>query len=505
MLLKDRFFTYSILGTLFWCGNLNAKSTSKRCEQPNIIFIFSDQQSFDMLGCYGNKQVKTPNIDKLSSEGVKFNHCISSCPVSTPYRGMLLSGMHPLTNGAIHNDFQMLPGNGNYFGEVLRDNGYYTGYFGKWHLYGGDRYRPIPEGPLRYGFDNEFLSNNCTMFYDSKRSYFWNEKGVKEMYNDWEFFAQSAQAIDFIDRKASNDKPIALFLSWHAPHHWEPDDKFQHQYSAPEEFEKLYAPQGIVLRKNCKETPKIRSYYQGHMAMISAIDSEFGKIINKIEEKGISENTIIIFTSDHGDMLESHNWKLNKGCPEIESIKVPLIIKYAKKLKPRESNLLVGTLDLMPTILGLANLPVPASSQGIDLSVPIKKHKDKYVKSVPLFFFVGSNWRGVYTHDYTYSFAINEKKDPHGKDFNVLYNHKEDPSEFNNLFKDERYNKIKIKLHNLSLGWMKIFNDKGLKYEELINKILPEEMMKLYIKPFQERVETRNYDVIVKGRPVDLQ
>lgn len=133
--------------------------------RPNLVFVFSDQQSSDMLGCAGNPQVISPNLDRLAAQGLRFNHCISSAPICTPYRGMLLSGQHPLRNGAFENDVRMVPGAGNYFGEVLRDHNYRTGYYGKWHLYGGDRDRPVPPGPYRYGFDHEFVINNCTLDY----------------------------------------------------------------------------------------------------------------------------------------------------------------------------------------------------------------------------------------------------------------------------------------------------------------------------------------------------
>ncbi|MDP6354301.1 MAG: sulfatase-like hydrolase/transferase [Planctomycetota bacterium] len=134
--------------------------------KPNLLFVFTDQQSFDMLGCYGNEQIQTPNLDRLAKESVRFEYCIASTPVCTPMRGMLLSGQHPLKNGAFSNDVCMLPGKGKYFGEVLRDNGYRTGYIGKWHLYGGERNRGIPAGPYRYGFDDVFLSNNTQLNFD---------------------------------------------------------------------------------------------------------------------------------------------------------------------------------------------------------------------------------------------------------------------------------------------------------------------------------------------------
>ena len=133
----------------------------------------SDQHSWDMLGCYGNRDVISPNLDRLARQGVLFNHGIANSPVCTPYRSILLSGQHPLRNGAFQNDLRMLPGKGNYFAEVLRDAGYRTGYYGKWHLYGGERVRGIPPGPDRYGFDHEFLVNNCTLTYDAARAWYW--------------------------------------------------------------------------------------------------------------------------------------------------------------------------------------------------------------------------------------------------------------------------------------------------------------------------------------------
>ena len=129
---------WALTATDFAWGGRNVEEARKP-SRPNLLFVFSDQQSWDMLGCYGNDQIITPNIDKMAARGVRFNHCVSSCPVCTPYRGMLMSGQHPLYNGCMVNDIQMLPGKGSDFGEVLRDAGYHTGYIGKWHLHGGNR------------------------------------------------------------------------------------------------------------------------------------------------------------------------------------------------------------------------------------------------------------------------------------------------------------------------------------------------------------------------------
>src|SRR3712207_4147517 len=105
-------------------GGAAALGAAAQQRRPNLLFVFSDQQSSDMLGCYGNRQIVTPRLDRFAAEGVRFNHCIANSPLCTPYRGLLLSGQHTLWNGALENDVRMLAGDRNYFGEVLRDAGY---------------------------------------------------------------------------------------------------------------------------------------------------------------------------------------------------------------------------------------------------------------------------------------------------------------------------------------------------------------------------------------------
>ena len=138
---------------------------------------------------------------------------------------MLLTGQHPLRSGAFCNDIRIVPGEGRYFGEVLRDAGYACGYFGKWHLYGGDRNRPIPAGPFRYGFDQTFLSNNCTELFDAQARLLLGRERAEAPYGDWEPYAQTRQAAKFIEENAA--QPFALFLSWHPPHNWDGEYRLQ--------------------------------------------------------------------------------------------------------------------------------------------------------------------------------------------------------------------------------------------------------------------------------------
>ena len=441
--------------------------------RPNLLFVFSDQQSWDMLGCYGNRDLKTPSFDRLAAEGVRFNHCIATSPVCTPNRGILLSGLHPLQNGAFMNDLQLRPGKGNYLGEVLRDGGYHTGYFGKWHLYGGDRNRGIPPGPFRYGFDHEFLTNNCTLTFD-ERSWYWSQDGKEKMlYGDWEPYAQTRQALEFIESHAKDSEPFALFLSWHPPHNW---GRAHEGYSAPADCLALYNPEKLTLRPTVEDTPQNRRAYQGHYAMISSLDRAFGQLLAKLEEKGLTENTIVVFTSDHGDLLNSYGWPNNKGRAESGSARVPFLLRWPKKLKPgTTSDLLLGWLDLMPTLLGLLSLPVPKTCQGRDASTAVLSGKnDDGTDALPLLF-APLNWRGVYTRRYPYSEALHppgEANTPGGQEtFNCLYDRQSDPLETKNLFHAPEAHEVRELLHTRTHALMERYGDKGIPLAELISRI----------------------------------
>jgi len=433
-------------------------------KKPNLLLVFTDQQSFDMLGCYGNEQVQTPHLDRLAKEGVRFEYCISSTPVCTPMRGMLLSGQHPLKNGAFCNDICMLPGKGKYFGEVLRDNGYRTGYVGKWHLYGGDRNRGVPAGPYRYGFDDVFLSNNCQLNFDPDVAFYYDPQTGKPIkFNKWEVYGQTDQAEQFI-RESPEDTPWALFVSWHPPH-----DHKGGRYTTLPELERLYDPARIKRRPSQADTPELRKNMQGYMAMCTGCDIAFGRLIDTLKEQGIYDNTVLVFTSDHGDLHGAHGRPWTKSFPEDESCRVPLIVRYPEKLKPRSSELLVGTLDLMPTILGIMGLPIPETCDGQNLTPHILSGDDDAVASVPLFYFIPS-WRGVFTKDFTYS-----KRGPlKGKDkidWNTLYDRRADPHQLTNRYYDDAYAAKRAELDTLTDEWLARFEDPFLNGHDLVKRL----------------------------------
>ncbi len=486
-------------------GNILGKQLGKK-KKPNLLFIFSDQQARDMVGCYGNRDILTPNLDNFASEGVKFQECISSSPVCTPYRGMLMSGQHSLYNGAIYNDIPLLADNGKYFGHVLRDAGYKMGYIGKWHILGGDRNRPVPPGKMRYGFDGVFLSDNCHVDFRPFKCYYWNDEGKKVYFDEWEVYGQTNQALDFLDNcSPESDEPFALFVSWHPPHDWGiHEDSLVFQYDTIPELMNLYNPEKIRLRPNVEDSPAVRRAYQGYYGMISGVDTAFGWLMEKLRKKGLEENTLVVFTSDHGANLHSYNYTIAKDHPEDTASRIPFLMRLPNRIpKNRSSNLLINPMDVMPTVLGLLGLDVPSTVQGQDYSSAIIKGKDDVAESVPLFF-INPAWRGVYTPRYTYARGI-VKQFAHGKDgklilkdfpVKVLYDRKKDPYQMKNLYDEKGSVSLQKEMERLTKKWLDRFDDPGA-------ELSIEELNRLYSYEdghFPEDTQEPGF----RGRPIDV-
>ena len=443
---------------------------TKKTEKPNLLFIFSDQQTFDMLGCYGNRQIKTPNLDKFAEEGLRFTHCFSNSPISTPFRGMLMTGQHSLYNGTFVNDKPLIPGHGKKFAEVLRDDGYNTAYIGKWHLQGGDRNRPIPKGEMRYGFDELFVSNNCHVDFRAGKCFFWNEEGAKVFFDKWEVYGQTDQALEYLDSRKNQDNPFAMFVSWHPPHDWgkfKGEDSLMHyKYDAPDELMSMYNRDSITTRPGMTNTPDLRRMYHGQMAMTTGVDIAFGKLMDKLRELKLDKNTIVVFTSDHGDMLEFDEAVFPKQYPHDYSSHIPLMIRWPGKLKPASTTgLLISALDLMPSILGLMKQKVPAECQGNNLSNAIINNIEDAVSFIPIWLYEGNGYRGVITRDYTFS---TQNGATMGSLHSVLFDRKNDPYQLTNLFDDPEMSPVKNKLLTMTHEWMAKYNDKFWVYDDFM-------------------------------------
>lgn len=439
-------------------------------KRPNLLFVFSDQHSHDLLGCNGHDQVISPNFDAFSQQSLNLDSCFSVSPLSTPMRGALLSGLHPLHNGAYDNNVRMLDGRGTYFAEVLKSHGYKTGYIGKWHLYGGYWYQPVPAGPYRYGFDDVFLTNNCDLNYWPDNAYYFDQHtGERILFNEWEQDGQTRQALDFLDR-VSEDEPWSLFLSWHPPHNHRtrrPEDYYA--YSAPEKYMQMYDYEKVRVREGTTPSEQNRHMMHGYMALISSIDDCFGQLLAKLRERGMDENTIVVYTSDHGDMLKVEEGNVFVKCrAESDSSQVPFILRAPGMTQPgARTDLPFGTLDIMPTLLSMMGIRPPATCQGRDLSRALIAGDAAAQESTPMMVSSLDQWRGVATRDWIYSYNPYGPKDAGIRTYNVLYDRRNDPRCRVNRFGDPAYRSAREEMDRLTRDWMARFEDPFMPYGAL--------------------------------------
>jgi len=429
---------------------------------PNVIFVLADEWRAQDVGYNGNRDVITPNLDRLAGESLNLFNTISSCPVSSPYRGSLLTGQYPLTNGVFMNDVQLNP-EAQTLSKVFRAAGYNTAYIGKWHLSGHGRSSFIPP-ERRQGFEY-WKVLECTHNYFN--SFYWDNENVKNKWEGYDAYAQTADAIEYIHKKSRENRPFFIMLSWGPPH--TPFDM------APERCKDLYRDKNLTLRGNiaAEDIEKTRNHLIGYYGHITALDSCIGALQNAVTTAGIEENTIFIFTADHGAMVNSHGFR-HKQVPYEESINVPFLIKYpvVSYWHGRTSELMFTTTDIMPTLLNLCDLKIPKTVEGENKSsVLLGDIKDRtrevliscyqpfgqWSRSIG-----GKEYRGLRTKQYTYVRDLNGPW--------LLYDNKNDKYQMNNLVNKPEHARIQKDLDNRLMNLLVTLDDNFLPGMEYVRK-----------------------------------
>jgi len=434
--------------------------------KPNIIFVFADQLRECSLGYMGEEDVLTPNFDKFARENSYFRTSISPFPVCTPYRGSLLTGRAPTSTGLLLNDIALSTDEVT-IAHVCKDAGYDTAYIGKWHLNGPDRKAWIPPGPRRQGFDY-WAAANFDHNYD--HSIYYEDTDEAKVWEGYDAEAQTSRVVDYLSQR-DGSKPVCLFLSWGPPHH--------PYRTVPQKYLDMYDPERISGRPNCPDVPK-RDLW-GYYAQISFLDEQFGRLVKSLDELGMRENTILAFSSDHGDMHGSHG-VYKKQWPWDECIKVPFLLRYPSVIKPGTVfEFPISGTDVMPTLLGLAGLDIPDTLEGADLSPFIRNERDDPPTSVlfmnPCSFEIGDprgsdqypkyqgkkmQYRGVRTDRHTYVRTIEGPW--------LLYDNLVDPYQLNNLIDDAHMKEIREELEAMLVEHMKRIGDEILPNEAYYEK-----------------------------------
>lgn len=408
--------------TLSSCRALKLGRTAK----PNLIFVFADQWRAQAVGYAGDPNLKgrTPNIDRLAAESVDFSNAVSTCPVCTPYRASLLTGRYALSTGMFLNDLE-LPSTELTLAEVYGAAGYDTGYIGKWHLDGHGRSSYIPP-ERRQGFEY-WKVLECTHNYNQSH-YYEGDNSEKKTWEGYDAIAQTADARQYIKDHAAGPKPFALCLSYGTPH-----APYQ---TAPQTYRDMFNPESIQLRANVRESESVRKSLAGYYAHIVALDDCVGRLLATMDEAGIRDNTIFVLTSDHGDMLGSHNQQ-KKQRPWDESVCVPFLLRYPRVhgKRGRKIEMPIGTPDILPTLLGLSGLSIPDTVEGESFAQLVRGAKDPADRAVmiqcpsPFGQWLrrqgGKEYRGVRTKRYTYARDLDGPW--------LMYDNEKDPYQMENL------------------------------------------------------------------------
>ncbi|QDU79921.1 Arylsulfatase [Polystyrenella longa] len=448
------------------------RSELKQSKQPNILFIFSDDHAAQAIGCYGSKINQTPNIDRIAAGGMVFENCFCTNSICGPSRAVILTGKHSHLNGFRQNG-DRFDGSQLTFPKLLQKSGYQTAVFGKWHLRteptGFDQYEVlIGQGPYY----------NPPMLKNGKRVK--HEGYTTDIITDL--------ALDFLKEKRDVSKPFMVMYQHKAPHrNWQPAPEYLHKYddvtiqepptlfddyatrgrpareqemsiandlnekdlklvppdnlteSQLQAWNAAYEPKNEAFRaQNLKGKELVRWKYQRYMKdylrCIASMDDNIGRVLDYLDESGLAENTIVIYSSDQGFYLGEHGW-FDKRFMYEESYRMPFVIRWPGKTEPgSRSTALVSNLDFAETFLDAAYVEIPKEMQGLSLqplmdgSTPEDWRESLYYQyyEYPAVHMVHKH-KGVRTDRY-------KLIDFYGIDEMELYDLQEDPLELNNIY-----------------------------------------------------------------------
>ncbi len=446
--------------TLFFCA-LATPAAMMAQERPNILYIMTDQQTATAMSCAGNEDIHTPNMDKLASRGIRFENAYCSFPLSGPSRASMFTGYTPAEVGMQENGAP-LPDSLQtaMLGTLLDESGYTCAYAGKWHI----PTNSLPDKQA-YGFENLHGHND---------------------------FGLAEACVSFLQRQP--DKPFFLVASFDNPHNI--CEYARHQNPPYASFDEPalddcpglpanfavnpYDADALAFekRQNHRLYPTTtytpddwRRYRNAYYRLIEAVDAEIGKILDEVDRQGLWENTVIIFTSDHGDGCGAHQWNQKTALYE-EVINVPFIVclpggKHAGKVLPQFIN---NGVDLMPSLCDWAGVKLPAGRQGVSFRSLVeqgdstKAHRPYVVTETFFGETAGTLGWMVRTPDYKYVLYDT------GKNREQLYDMRTDRGEMCNLAIKKKYKDILRKHRTLLREWMEQHPSSSTQYKE---KYLP--------------------------------
>ena len=435
----------------------------------NIIFYFTDQQRWDTCGCFGQPLDITPNLDQLAREGVKFDNAFSPQPVCGPCRALFQTGKWPTETGCFRNNI-MLPAGVKTLGSYIEEAGYETAYIGKWHLASdGELEKPptidhtvtaVPR-ELRGGYTGFWRAADVLEFtshgYDG---FVFDENDQRVDFKGYRADCINDMALEFFDQY-DGKKPFFMTISQIEPHHQNDRKHYEGPEGSKERFKDFVLPEDLkVLGGNAAEE------YPDYLGQCASLDENLGRLVAKLKEKGLYENTVIIFASDHGShfLTRNRDSHLNgyddykRSCHDA-ALHVPLVIAGGPFKGGAAVEELVSTASLPKTILALAGVDVGEAMIGENLLDVVEKKDDNRPNEVFAQISESRVGRCIRTARYTYSVyapGVNggEKAaaDVYADDF--LYDMEKDPHQLNNVVADPAYAQVKEEMRERLLDWI---------------------------------------------------
>jgi arylsulfatase A-like enzyme len=369
--------------------------------RPNVLFVFADQQRWDSLGLNGCPLDLTPNMDRMAMRGTFLKNLFTCQPVCGPARSCLQSGMFATRTGC-HRNGPPLPPSPDNLGEVFSRAGYDTGYIGKWHL--ADWAKTRSSGPVvgedRGGYRYWLAANALEMTSDAYHTRLWDADNQPVDLPGYRVDAMTDAAIRWIARP--RDDPFFLFLSFLEPHHQNHLDDYPPPLGYRERFTGRWTPPDLAALGG--SSPQ---HLGGYWGMIKRLDEAFGRLVDCLHSLDLLENTILVFTSDHGCHFKTRNAEYKRSCHDA-SIRVPGLICGPGFESGGERRELVSLIDLPPTLLEAAGLPVPACYDGRALGPLVRREVTDWPESVFVQISESHVGRAVRTHRWKYAVAAPE-------------------------------------------------------------------------------------------------
>lgn len=441
--------------------------------RPNLVYVFADQLGFHHCGYAGDAHAHTPNIDKLAARSFSFGDAVSSSPVCAPYRATLMTGKYQSSTGMVINELRLSPQH-ECFGHALTHAGYRTAYIGKWHLWANElghhnetKNGFVPPGPYRLGFDGLWAGYNFNHTYYN--SPYFRDTTQREIHKVYEPDSQTGMTIDWLRDAAKKPEPFALFLSWGPPHDpWGADN-------VPREYAEMFRGKKLPVRPNYSEqrdpyadawaTPNaeyfshLQQHMQGYYAQTANIDWNLGRLLTAMEETGVANDTIFVFTSDHGEMFGSHGRRAKYIFYE-EAARVPFLIRWpGHTTAGKTSNACFHSPDIMPTLLDMMSLPVPRAVEGASFGNIALGKGGKTPDAAILqgmgttaAWKDGTEWRALRDQRYTYAVYRVDGKE-------LLFDNSTDPFQQKNLAGERTHAKTLAHFRERLQKWRKDHND----------------------------------------------